>query len=308
MKLGIAVVSVALLAAAVPPLALWYYDGPRLGETADGMHSVFVRHDGETALELSRLDADAQPTIVQVQRAAQLLEETTAAAARFKDFDWATSTGGYSVSNAVILGRPETRFIHVWNPQFMRDGKTLIPNEPEALVYANPPGGPKQLVGVMFSAPMGTHGPQPGGNLTRWHLHQAVEFCQDSSGLPTVLAAHGVDGGCPTGMTNGPTPEMMHVWIADNPFGAFAHQMALPGTHAAHHGSRNVYASFVSRGLKFAAAKLGMPATPAPDSTAQMQHADHNAPDSSAGEGMMRALEDSVPAAAREMHKHGGQH
>jgi hypothetical protein len=251
-----------VLALAVPPIALWYYDGPREGRTPDGLYSVFMRHEGEVALELSTLPPSADPTISQIRNATALLNGALAAQSRFQDFQWTTTTGGYTVSNVTILGRPHARFYHVWNPEYMTDSVSTDPQRPEALVYYNPGmGRAKQLVGMMFSSRPGEHGAQPGGNLTRWHLHRVVEFCQDSDGIPKTAAARGMKGGCPAGMTNGPTPEMLHVWLVDNPFGAFSHQMALPREHHAGHDAGNVYAAFATRGLRFVESALGMSPT-----------------------------------------------
>lgn len=253
------ILGLVVVAGAVPPLALWYYDGPRGGRTSDGRYSVFMRHEGEVALEFSSYPPSAEPTVSQLRNATALVGGAIAAQTKFQDFSVATTTLGYTVSNFKILNRPSARFYHVWNPNYMRDSIELDPEHPEALVYYNSVNDQKkELVGLMFMAKPGVHGAQPGGNLTRWHVHQVVEFCQDSNGIPTVAAEHGVKGGCPAGMTNGPTPEMMHVWLVDNPFGAFSHRMALPGEQHAEHNSGNTYTAFAVRGARFAASMMGI--------------------------------------------------
>jgi len=234
-------------AIAVPPLFLRYYDGPRHFRTAEGLWAVAMRHDGEQSIEVSSLPPGAAPTRSQLAAAWELQSRSAAAAAAWQDYDFASTTGGFSVSNAMVLHRPEADFYHLFSPANMTDGVVLDPSRPESLVYAHVGSG-FQLVGVMFMARPGEHGTQLGGPLTRWHYHPVVEFCMDSAGVPTVEAARGVDGGCPTGQFNGPTPEMLHVWLIDNPRGVFAHQMAMPDDHAAMHGTPpNPYREFGRR-------------------------------------------------------------
>lgn len=220
-------VVLGVVAAVVPPLALWYYDGPRTSRTSDGYYATFLRHEGEQSIQLSRFPADADPTGSELQAAAKLLAETTEHSKSFADYGWASTEGGYRISNTGILGRPNAPFHHLFNPDYMADGKTLDPSRPESLMFYRTDLG-MTLVGIMYMMPPGQHGPQPGGRLTQWHYHPVVEFCMDSLGVPRVKAKRGVRGGCPVGLSNGPMPEMMHVWLVDNPYGAFGHRMALP--------------------------------------------------------------------------------
>lgn len=270
------VLAIVLVALVIPPIYFWYRDGPRAQRTSDGLYGTYMRHGGESTVELSRVPPDKEPTTTELESASRLLDETVRDAKQFGDYRWATTAGGFTVSNAAILGRPHARYYHVWNPAHMMDGRSLDPSRPEALVYLNTDdrGQEMRLIGVMYTMPPGMHGPQPGGRLTRWHYHPAVEFCMDSLGIPRTRATRGTDGGCPPAMVNGPTPEMMHVWLVDNPYGAFAHQMALPGERAGHE-SGNVYAQFARRGWSFISQRLGV-SQAAPDVQGE-QHDDHTA-------------------------------
>ena len=138
-----------------------------------------------------------------------------AAGFRFKDEDKAGS------------GRP-VRFLHVPNPAWRADGRLLDPARPETLVYWNGPGDRLTLVGVMYTAPKGTHGPTVGGPITRWHTH---ESCRD----PNTRAKLGrpVDGACPQGQVHRRSGEMMHVWFTDDLATAFARRPPLTALRAA---------------------------------------------------------------------------
>jgi hypothetical protein len=243
-----AAAALLLAGLAVPPLFLWYYEGPRTHRGEDGLLYTYMMHGGEKSIEVSGVSTDTDPTHSQVQAAAELLRETHEQAAANQDYDRAASTGGFTVSNAAILDRPDARFVHLWNPSNMQDDAILDPARPESLIFNNTEHG-MHLVGVMYVAPPGTHGPQPGGALTRWHFHPVVEFCMDEFGVPVTKAENGTDGGCPPGMVHGPTPEMLHVWLVDNPNGAFSHMMALDHDH--HEGTTededNVYEEFLRR-------------------------------------------------------------
>lgn len=251
------VATCVLVALVIPPVFFWYYEGPRTSRIGDAEWRTFMRHSGEESVELSRAAPNAPPTRSELQAASRLLNETTENASAFSDYGHVTTHGGFTVSNTAILGRPTSMFHHLFNPSNMADGATLDPKRPESLVFMRA-GEQMQLVGVMFMMPPGVRGAQPGGSLTQWHYHPTVEFCMDSIGVPVSRAARGNDGGCAPGTTNGPTPEMLHVWQVDNPFGAFAHQMAVAGhSHGASDHEMNPYAKFARRTSLWVQARLG---------------------------------------------------
>ncbi|HEY4727760.1 MAG TPA: hypothetical protein VIJ32_06100, partial [Actinomycetes bacterium] len=127
-------------------------------------------------------------------------------------------------------GRP-VRFLHVPNPAWRADGRVLDPSRPETLVYWNGPGDRLTLVGVMYTAPRGAHGPTVGGPITRWHDH---ESCRD----PATQAKLGrpVDGACPQGRVYRRSVEMMHVWFTDDLAPAFARRASLAALRSANAG------------------------------------------------------------------------
>lgn len=127
-------------------------------------------------------------------------------------------------------GRP-VRFLHVPNPTWRTDGRVLDPAHPETLVYWTGPGERLTLVGVMYTAARGAHGPTVGGPITRWHDH---ESCRD----PATQAKLGrpVDGACPQGQVYRRSVEMMHVWFTDDLATAFARRAPLAALRSANAG------------------------------------------------------------------------
>jgi hypothetical protein len=107
-------------------------------------------------------------------------------------------------------------YLHAEHRRYSHDARYLDPRRPESLIYANVPGRPLVLVGVMFSMPRGMRGPTPGGSIMRWHWH-SVCARGDKRGL-TPRA----DGSCPSGTTRRPGSEMMHVWFTRDLRSAFA--------------------------------------------------------------------------------------
>ncbi len=132
---------------------------------------------------------DESPTLEQQEAADELATETKAGVGEYVNLS-AAKTAGYRPSSP--SWRPITHYL---NPAYQRDGEILDPARPEALVYANTSEGPV-LLGAMYVMPEpGDPGPQIGGCLTQWHAHS---------------------------LRGWETPEMMHVWSADIPGGAFS--------------------------------------------------------------------------------------
>ena len=160
-------------------------------------------------------------------RAEALWKASVAGAERWRDPAAAAAAGfRFKDEDEAGRGRP-VRFLHVPNPAWRADGRVLDPARPETLVYWN---GPDRLtlVGVMYTAARGTHGPTVGGPITRWHTH---ESCRD----PATRAKLGrpVDGACPTGQVHRRSGEMMHVWFTDDLATAFARRPPLTALRAA---------------------------------------------------------------------------
>jgi len=118
-------------------------------------------------------------------------------------------------------------WFHSENRRWHADRSYLDARRPDTLIFADLPGRPLRLVGVMFSMPRGMHGPTPGGPITRWHYH-LVCVTGDRRGL-----APRSDGSCPTGAVLGQGSEMMHVWFTRDLRSAFAVEAPLPELCAA---------------------------------------------------------------------------
>jgi hypothetical protein len=161
-------------------------------------------------------------------RAEALWKASVAGAERWRDPAAAAAAGfRFKDEDKAGSGRP-VRFLHVPNPAWRADGRLLDPARPETLVYWSGPGDRLTLVGVMYTAPKGTHGPTVGGPITRWHTH---ESCRD----PDTRAKLGrpVDGACPQGQVHRRSGEMMHVWFTDDLATAFARRPPLTALRAA---------------------------------------------------------------------------
>ncbi|HVF74628.1 MAG TPA: hypothetical protein VM938_06230 [Acidimicrobiales bacterium] len=144
----------------------------------------------------------------------RLLAETKAGAKR-----WASQANARADGFRPIT--PVWNGIQHWhNQRFHTDGKVLDPAAPEELIYASTSRGPV-LVAAMYVMPeVGQPGPKVGGPLTVWHAHDDLCF------TPDAMVVGFARPNCPAGSVNLPTPEMLHVWVVDNPDGPFAPEMS----------------------------------------------------------------------------------
>ncbi len=169
--------------------------------------------------------APGQPAVAtpeQQAAAAKLLADVRAAISRWSKVT-AGQTDGFQQNGPFRFGAWGPA--HFGNSAFSRDGITLDPQRPEGLVYLKLESGEIVLLGAFFKAPKG-QGPRPGGLLTEWHSHECA------TGMGNALRS--VDGQCPPDTTLVPRAvELLHVWIFDNPDGAFAHGLSKRGIEAA---------------------------------------------------------------------------
>ena len=143
--------------------------------------------------------------------AGRLLADTRADIARFQD-PTAAIAAGYKPG----LASNVERLVHFENKA--NAGVILDPRRPQDLVYARTSHG-LMLVGAMFQMPgIGQWGPDPGGRLTQWHQHEGI--CFSPFGVEFSFATPFWT--CPMGAINITTAPMLHVWIIDNPQGAFS--------------------------------------------------------------------------------------
>ncbi len=181
-------------------------DGPDAGGTLPGG----TMHRMEPGMVMQPVP-DTPPTPEQVAAADRLAADTAAGIAKYRDLNVAIAAGYRATTN------PHAATVHYLNPKYMHDGKILDPQAPEALVYANTRSGPV-LLGAMYVMPKpGEFGPDPGGAITQWHMHDNVCFTVGGF-VAGVLSPFGT---CPTGSFNAPTAYMLHVWTAGNPNGPF---------------------------------------------------------------------------------------
>ena len=113
-------------------------------------------------------------------------------------------------------GDRSVHYLHAEHRRFSSDRRYLDPRRPEALIYANVPGRPLLLVGVMFSMPRGKKGPTPGGPITRWHTHKVCAAGAERGLTPRA------DGSCPPGTKARQGSEMLHFWFTRDLRNSFA--------------------------------------------------------------------------------------
>jgi hypothetical protein len=164
---------------------------------------------------------DQYPTLrvaTPAQRAAarRLLGEMRAAAGSWRDPRTAAAAGFEVRTARRASGDDSVGVLHAEHRRFRNDGRFLDPRRPETLVYANVPGRPLVLIGVMFSMPRGVRGPTPGGPVTRWHTHSV---CVRGNRRGTAPRR---DGSCPPGSRRRQGSEMLHVWFTRDLRSAFA--------------------------------------------------------------------------------------
>jgi hypothetical protein len=150
------------------------------------------------------------------QRAAAvgLLAEMRASASKWRDAA-AAAAAGFDTRTARrrVTG---VGYLHAEHRRWSGDRAYLDASRPEALIYANVPGRPLVLVGMMFSMPRGMRGPTPGGPITRWHTHRVC-----TRGNRRGLAPR-PDGTCPPGTRSRQGSEMLHAWFTRDLRSAYA--------------------------------------------------------------------------------------
>jgi hypothetical protein len=175
-------------------------------------------HDGASAVQASQDSLHHHGSAINIsaaelEGAARLVAETRAAAVRFENLEAALAEGYYQVAPA------RNGLVHYMNAAYNRDGRILDPERPESLIYLSMADGSWKLVGVMYRMPSADQpGPRVGGILTTWHAHDNLCVANGR------VVATTTDGNCARG-TLSKTPEMLHVWLVDNPHGVFADDM-----------------------------------------------------------------------------------
>ncbi|MBW3602921.1 MAG: hypothetical protein KY434_09535 [Actinobacteria bacterium] len=180
-------------------------DGHADGDTHGDGHG-----DGHAAADPSGA------TPAQRSAADRLLADTRTAAARWASLD-AAKADGFRPITPVLNGLQ-----HWHNQRFFTDGAILDPQAPEELIYATTSRGPVLVAAMYLMERVDEPGPTIGGPLTVWHDHEDLCFSADGR----VVGFHRPPRQtCPPGSVNQRTPEMLHVWLVDNPAGPFAAEM-----------------------------------------------------------------------------------
>lgn len=162
--------------------------------------------------------AEVPITAEQLAAAMKLWDDTKTGTQRLQEFKQAQAEGYRQITP--WLGG----LAHFHNQAYFAAGHTLDPAKPEELIYLRSPRGAIRLVGVMYLAQPGQAGPRVGGPLTSWHAHDNLCY---STGNLMVVALADAAGKCPKGTVyNGVTPEMLHVWLVENPNGIFSEDMS----------------------------------------------------------------------------------
>jgi hypothetical protein len=180
-----------------------------------------VRHGHERAAEVT-------PTPGQLLAASEFLKATKTGVARLADFRVAQAEGYRQVTPFPLNGYGPAHFHNdgYARAAYVHPGE-IDPQHPPALVYLRLPEDRMLLLGAMYVAPKGM-GARIGGGLTAWHSH--ANLCFGSAGA--LLSK--TPGQCPPGARFvGDRVEMLHVWVFDNPDGAFAHGLTRASVRAA---------------------------------------------------------------------------
>lgn len=150
------------------------------------------------------------------RRAAQQLLAEIRAAVRPWSNPRSGDLAGFDVDGRRSRTSGPIRYFHAEHRRYSHDRVYLDPQRPESLIYADVPGRPLVLVGVMFALPRGVKGRSPGGPITRWHWHRVC-----ARGNQRGLAPR-ADGTCPPGTQLRNGSEMMHVWFTRDLRSSFA--------------------------------------------------------------------------------------
>jgi hypothetical protein len=179
--------------------------------------------DGHPDMKMYGTTAPA--TAAQVIAAANLIKETDASLARYKNAQ-AAFAAGYTY---VLRTNGEEHLLYNGpNPAYAG----LNPQHPSSLVYAiDVPHHAPILLGAMYIENGNTNGPQIGGGLTRWHSHLVV--CENGK---QIVAGFGVQlrGACnPATWQDQYTSQMLHVWVVPYTGGPFSDDLSLAATNTA---------------------------------------------------------------------------
>jgi hypothetical protein len=158
----------------------------------------------------------SKATTAETAAAQLLLQQTKLGTQKFASLAAALADGYRAVTPV------DQPIVHYINPAYLVNGDTLNPEHPESLIYGNSVKGPILLAAMFIAHRIGQAGPDIGGPLTLWHAHSNLCFSTKTNIIDAFTDAA---GNCPAGSFNSGTPEMLHVWVVDNPNGPFSTDM-----------------------------------------------------------------------------------
>lgn len=167
---------------------------------------------------------DPRLSAAQQTAAGNLLVNTVQAMTAFPTVASVEAAGYQSIGDA------STGFEHFVNWTFFSDGTELNPQRIESIVARVNANGSRTIVSGMYILTLGktmADVPDIAGTLTTWHDHQDLCWAPTPTGGNRVTGI-AVNGTCPNGGANVPTPPMLHVWLEPQPCGPFA---GIEGTH-----------------------------------------------------------------------------
>ena len=203
----------------------------RSTETSTGIRPVTVaelrRQAPATALRgaastLQQYPSPHLTTVFERAEALRILLESERAARRWRDPRAAKRDGFDTTRPKRVRGETRVMWFHSESRRNHGDDAYLDPARPDTLIYADAPGRPLSLVGVMFSMPRGVQGSNLGGPITRWHWHAVC-----TGGVKRGLKPR-KDGTCPGGTRLFGGSEMLHVWFTGELRSAYAIHAPVP--------------------------------------------------------------------------------
>ncbi len=187
--------------------ANWHYAGPAL-PTAEAQELLAQGENGPSDIHMLVSGCASEPTFSEEINAAQYVQTTSQAVARYSSPTAATAAGYVPVSPTSY---PVVYYV---NPTIVAAneaaGRTLDPQSVDGLVFAQTPSGQEVLAAAMYLLQPTVTPPMPYGVLVQWH--QRTNVCAPSSqSASNPLQITGVPP-CPAGSIQQSTPFMTMVW------------------------------------------------------------------------------------------------
>jgi hypothetical protein len=187
--------------------ANWSYTGPALPQ-AEAQELLAQGANGPSDIHMLKSGCATEPTFSEQINAAQYVQATSQAVARYSSPSAALAAGYVPVSPTTY---PVVYYV---NPTIAAAnaaaGRTLDPHSVDGLVFAQTPSGQEVLVAGMYILPSTVTPTMPYGVLVQWH--QRTDVCGPiNQSAANTLQITGAPP-CPAGSTLQSTPFMTMVW------------------------------------------------------------------------------------------------